>query len=858
MANDFSGFTGFQLEDKEEPRRRKSVSENALDGFTGLKKEKPLKQLPGVIKQPAAAVIEAGAGLAGLPGTVESVFAGAASLLEDYIPDAYAAKIEAMGGTPEQVEVARKVAEDNPYERALPTPDEILKFAEPKLRQLGDKVGVDLDIEPKTQGERMRRTGAIFAGQTPVFGGSALRAGIAGAGAQFGEEELGAGSGAIIGAIGGGRLAKGFFGKGLKTTLGGAAIGGATGAALGEFEPTRGLLGAVAAEGLIGAGKGVRNFFKGGTKAAGARAIGATARVKPNQIRQDLMGIAKRDGVTLPAPVKADNKVLNFLYTKALQSSLTGDALNNEIKATSEKLIGNITKGVREMPGAYRASAESLGSDIQGLSRDFLKNRKAQIGKIYQEGRDVAKTFDINGNELLTSLNELRSELGNTLAEGSNKKTVLGTVDQLINKIDTTKDTLLPLNKGLRSKLLTEARKAVGGEKELQKHIKKLEKALTGVPERVTKTGETDLLGKAVTKTDKAVPVKTENVKNVLQEIISDIKKSSFKSENAKKAVPRLEELAQDLTKKVPLKPDEVKLPASTAMNSIQDLNDIMGFETFGNVKKTLSKITGTLKKGLREGAVEEAPMFNRLLDRANNEYAELAGAFKSDKDIARLIDTPNPEQILKFASSPKKLDRLYKALPGEGTGELAQRSQNLKQDLEKTLLQKKIVDSMTNNKGDITLTRASNVFDKETSQLIRKLVGETEFKRIMRAKRLAKETSQSITRFMNASQSASTGIDFALISGMVGSALSFNPAAMAMGFGLPGGLKLFTEIMADPKMVDIMIETALANQIKDPKQFNKVMLPLMQQALKKLSELTAKSDVNIEDLGFIPDEPSE
>lgn len=795
-------FQGFDFTPEEEPV-------NQFQGFD-FTPEPELTKVEGVGRQVIKGAKELGSGLLGLPGDVMNLFDMVATGIEGAALEGALFLGEKAGLSPEtseQIRSKRQEVEDFKAQQfKLPGTEQLQQASDVGIQDLAAKLGYDLDVSPQDATERVSRRGLEFLSTAPVFGAGKIASVGAGVGSQI-AEELGFGAvGQVGGALAGGGLAG----------LGRGAIKGATQVAK---SPTEALA------------KGIGKF------------------VTPEQINKELIKQAKQQGVELPAIAKINNNAIKYLYTKSLQSGLTGDALERQIAGTTEKIIENIKKVPKALGGRVRESREILGQEIQEVSQEFVKQRRKDIGALYDTAREGAEGLTVNGDNVFKVIQRTKKDLERTLVQGTEKKQTIATLDAALKNIHTEREVARSLGK---------------------QNIQDI-KGLIG--ETFGKTPTLSVKSKnALNRIEKALSVenpKSADISKALDLSIKDLGRK-FAPVGESAIASRLSEIKKDLTVSRRIPGKEVKIPVNTVIETMKDINDIVKFENFGGTNKLLLRLKGELDQTLIP--FKKDNLFGNALERANKEFGELAQVFESDKKLANLLKNPEAKGLVKLAESPEGLERLLKTLPPEGSLievaqgvgqvpiDLSKRSQGIVRDLKRTLVEDAILKPMMDKRGNIDIRRASNVLsNKDSARLIKNIVGNKQFAKLKQSQKLAQSAADAMEKYMNFSQSGVTLLDAGAIGAVGGSAATsvatMNPLPLIVATSPVVGMRMFTNIMADPKMVDLIIEMGKVSKISKGERFIKAMAPLHKEYLQKLGEIAEKSGASPKDLGIEEEE---
>jgi len=770
-----SQFQGFDFVPEEESEK---VS---FEGFDFVPEEK-LKPVKGIVRQGIKTAKEIGAGIVGLGGDLVSIFDAVANKIEDVATD-----VVAEG---QSEEFGRELRRDTAIDRAvkgktlpIPTTAEAQKQGSAFIQDLAAQSGFDLDVEPQTSGERVAQKGVEFLSTAPLLGGKAIPSFLSGAGAGI-SQELG-------------------FGP------------------VGEF------LSALAGHGL---GAGVETLARGSKQLATEGLERSTAKtlgrfIKPDQIRKDLIAEAKRQGVDLPAVAKIDNDLLKWAYTKSLQSGLTGDELEKQLKKTTETIVSNIKKVPKALGGTARESHELLGKEIQQMATDYMRQRKGEIGELFDFVKQGAEGYTVKGADAVNFIERTIENLKNTLVKGREKKETIGVLEEALKMIETEREAFRKLGKESASDIKSRVGELFGDVKPQSKSAKALRKIENYLAfEKPSAEGLSKGFDEAIAILDKP-----------------------FASTVEKSQVQALKDLRKDLKQMRKIPDNQIEISVNRVIETIKDINDIVNFENFGGTNKLLLKLKKDLN-GLLE-PFKKDDLFGRTLDRANKEFGDLAAIFQSDKQMARLMNHSEGKGLVKLAQSPEGFERLMKTLPKEG-------GETIRKDLTRTLVEDAILKPMVDKRGNIDIRRASNVLSKADSRrLIKHLVGEEQFKKLQQSQKFAQSAADSLEKFMNFSQSGVTVLDAGALATVAGGVLksfaTMNPVPLMLSYGPIKGMNVFTSIMANPELVDLMIEVGKTKAVQGEKAFLQNFSSLLKPFTQKLAEVLEENDLTAEELGF-------
>ncbi|MDB4726196.1 hypothetical protein OAF54_02075 [bacterium] len=785
MSTQANPFAQFDLQPIEQDQKEDPFAQFDLQPV------EPLTKVEGVGRQVIKGAKELGSGLLGLPGDVINLFDMVATGIEGAALEGALFLGEKAGLSPETSEQIRskrqEVVDFKAQQFKLPGTEQLQQASDVGIQDLAAKLGYDLDVSPQDATERVSRRGLEFLSTAPVFGAGKIASVGAGVGSQIAEE------------------------------LGFGAVGQVSGA--------------LAGGGLAGLGRGV---VKGGltpiqsAKSATAKGLAKTSGLKPSQIKTELIEAAVKEGIDLPVVAKVDNALIKSLYTKSFQSGLTGDALKQQVKNTTEKIVENIKKVPEQLGGRARESRQILGAEIQEASKEFVKTRRQEIGRLYDTARSGAEGLTVNGDNVFKVIQRTKKDLERTLVQGAEKKQTIGALDAALKNIQTEREVARSLSRG-----------------NIQE-IKSLVSDKFGVIRDGTKQGA------AFKRINKALSAENAKSADIAKSLETSIKElgTSFASEENKALADSLRQIRKDLTitRKIPGK--DIKIPVNTVVETMKDINDIVKFENFGGTNKLLLRLKGELDQTLKP--FKKDTLFGNALERANKEFGELAQVFESDKKMANLLKNPEAKGLVRLAESPEGLERLLKTLP---PGESA-----LKNDLKRTLLEDAIIKPLINKDGVIDLGRVKNVLsNKDSARLVKHIVGAEQFKKLQSSQKFAKEAFLGLEEFINRSQSGVTGLDVAgissAVSGVMGSVATMNPAPAIVGISPLAGATLFSATIKDPKMIDLIIEMGKANKFQGTEKFMEAMKRPLAEFTRRLGQIAVNEGISLEDLGIKEEE---
>jgi len=233
--------------------------------------------------------------------------------------------------------------------------------------------------EPGTTGARIAQKAGEFVGGGLVFPGGTTAKGIT--------------SMAAAGAAG--EAAK-ELGGGVGTQLGASLLGGV----LGHRVP-----GAVS-----GVGRTAGRVLTGEAGQVFKELPAATyqkipkIKVTPNQVKTEVVELAKKYNMDLPAGVLTDNPTLRFLEARVNESALAGKAPQEAFKRISESFIQNLENATRVAEESIPMLRNEASTYLSGALEEAVSSAKGQAGELYQAADKL-----LPGNSAIENLTKTRS-----------------------------------------------------------------------------------------------------------------------------------------------------------------------------------------------------------------------------------------------------------------------------------------------------------------------------------------------------------------------------------------------------------------------------------------------------------------
>ena len=764
--------------------------------FLSEQKE-PLKPVSEFVRQPLRIGKAVSARIGGLPGNVQQLLNAAGDFIQS-IPE-----YVTPASVSESLKKRREKVSDIMSGFTLPTSEEIAESQTQAAKELAQALGYDLDISPQSALERITEDVIGGAAEAPLFGAARL---------PFAAFEAGSGLAREAG-----------FG------LPGQLAAGAAGLGLGEL----------------------------GQKAASltsrtrlAKQLAKESGITEKQIRQSLIDAAKAEGVELPATAMFDNAFIQNAYAKAFESPLSGEALKQQVKEISADIVNKIKTIPAEMKGTAIDSFYNLGSQYQDRLIEYVNLEKKEISKLYNASKKDLEPFVVKSDSLINAHRQLIKDLENTLIQGTEKTT---TINQLKKSLETLEEAAAK-PKFIKLKK-TETKDLIKGQKALEKDFN-TDRAKTFHKE----------YKKFLSKEDGFTSKEFSDFLVKRQKLL----KKRFATEADLKLANQLSEIEKELTQKiVPKKGNFISV--NTLIETMKDINNIINYEQFGGVSKTLLEISKEIKTALKPF---KNSLFGQNLAKANKRFAELAKTITTEPEIAKLLKTKRYDKIVSYADIPERFDKLMKVLPSakmkgryseklvgqEVAGQfekLLKKSNSLKDDFRKTLVENAIVKPLYTKSGDISLKKAANVFkDAATKKRLKNLLGQKQFKSLENLQKIAGEAGEALDKFRNFSGSGTTLISYENMLAPITSII----ASVSSGSILPliaspvaktRLLKMQSEIFSNPKYSQLLIDLAKANKTSNPQKFLEKAAPLISEILRELGKFAQEENLSLEDLGI-------
>jgi hypothetical protein len=263
------------------------------------------------------------------------------------------------------------------------------------------------------------------------------------------------------------------------------------------------------------------------------------------------------------------------------------------------------------------------------------------------------------------------------------------------------------------------------------------------------------------------------------------------------------------------------KIPIKDLETLKQDINQVIKYETKGGVDKLLTALQGVTKEGIQSyGREFNKPYLNRF-NEAERIFGENARTFRKNPLMRSLIKGERPEQIFTRMNSVKGINELEKVFGRTVEGKEAMDA--LKKYKLEDLLNKKVLDK----NGEISWGKSAGMLkDAKTRDLVLKLVGPDQYKKLKDLAVVSSGVEQGFKKFANTSRTATTAGDMALLVGLpiqaVKQLFSGNILGAIKTTGYIFTPSMLAKLMANPKFVEAAIKTGKAGKGSNPSAFFK------------------------------------
>ncbi len=335
---------------------------------------------------------------------------------------------------------------------------------------------------------------------------------------------------------------------------------------------------------------------------------------------------------------------------------------------------------------------------------------------------------------------------------------------------------------------------------------------------------------------EKAV-VNPSQLHHVIKSLEKSLAPGAIKSTEQKAVLDILEKIKSDvLDTKGKLKNAKVK----DLMNDKIALNEIINFEVQGGQKKLLGNLVNEIDQAIISYGKQDKKFIENYT-KANKEFSEHAKTFRNN-NINKILMAEDPQLLMNKMNSVQGIKDIGNALSKSPQGK------KIFGDLKRFKLDQMIGDKMIDNASQQlkTGTFANLIKNPKDFQIVKELIGEQALKQVIKLQKVVGHIHESAYKFFNASKSASTAIDTALIfKGMndLANALSGNPwPLLKTGAALAGG-KYVSNLMADTKFLKYVEEAVLASNKNDMSGLLKLGPQLEESIRAAMAEETLRQE---------------
>ncbi len=304
--------------------------------------------------------------------------------------------------------------------------------------------------------------------------------------------------------------------------------------------------------------------------------------------------------------------------------------------------------------------------------------------------------------------------------------------------------------------------------------------------------------------------VNPSQLHHVIESLEKSLKPGAVKSTEQKAVLEILEKIKGDvLDTKGQLKNAKVK----DLMNNKTALNEIINYEVQGGQKKLLGNLVGELDEAIKTYGHRDKE-FLKNYAKANKEFAEHAKTFRNN-NINKILMSEDPQVLMNKMNSVQGIKDIEKAFSKSPIGK------KTFGELKRFKLDQMIGDKMVDNASQQLKTGTfSNLLkNPKDFQIAKEILGEQAVKQVIKLQKVVGHIHESAYKFFNASKTASTAVDAALIfKGMndLANALSGNPWPLLKTSGALLGSRYVANLMADTKFLKYVEEAVLASKKND------------------------------------------
>ena len=304
--------------------------------------------------------------------------------------------------------------------------------------------------------------------------------------------------------------------------------------------------------------------------------------------------------------------------------------------------------------------------------------------------------------------------------------------------------------------------------------------------------------------------VNPSQLHHVIESLEKSLKPGAVKSTEQKAVLEILEKIKGDvLDTKGQLKNAKVK----DLMNNKTALNEIINYEVQGGQKKLLGNLVSELDEAIKTYGHKDKEFLKNYAT-ANKEFAEHAKTFRNN-NINKILMSEDPQVLMNKMNSVQGIKDIERALGKSPVGK------KTFGQLKRFKLDQMIGDKMVDNASQQLKTGTfSNLLkNPKDFQIAKEILGEQAVKQIVKLQKVVGHIHESAYKFFNASKTASTAVDSALIfKGMndLANALSGNPWPLLKTSSAIFGARYVSNLMADTKFLKYVEEAVLSSNRND------------------------------------------
>lgn len=337
---------------------------------------------------------------------------------------------------------------------------------------------------------------------------------------------------------------------------------------------------------------------------------------------------------------------------------------------------------------------------------------------------------------------------------------------------------------------------------------------------------------------EKNAKVFSHGVRDKINELEKKLKPGEVKSGEQKIVLKTIKDVKKDVYKH---SKEGSVAGVKDLINNKLGIQDIINYEAQGGAKKLLKSLVYEIDQSIMSYEANNEK-FGKLYPKAKKEAQNHIKTFRN-KNIDQILKSEDPSSILNKLNSTQGIRDVGKALGEYSEGKA------LFNDLKRYKLDQLIGDNLIDGvTKQAKLGTFSKLLEKgKNREIVKELLGATEFNRLQKLQSNAGQLSNSANKFFNSSQSATTALDAAAIMTLfsqAGHLLYGNPWPIARGVSSLGGAFGLSKLLSDPKFLKLTEEAIRASNSKNPKKmqiaFDK-LIPYAQQFKKESEEKKPK-----------------